>query len=289
MKTFAIILTILALGAAIYTAVYMPLTWFVVFAFSSLLYGFISPVIAARKLFFLATEAPHMALFSVVLGIVVYKTTSLLNEFLWALIISIILINVVGHLIRAGVDPDVATSVMVSLTASGSVVATYYVLTFYSVQYNLWAFILGDPLLVTSQEALQLTIVAVASALATLYMYMFGVYMGVDLDHTKLSARNIWLYDTAIYTLLGISSVALLKIVGFVLEHVLLTLPAIIASNVSSSSREALYTSVASAVASSFLGLLLSTKVNIAPAGGIGFITLSIYLIARVLSVKSHA
>ncbi|MEM3936052.1 MAG: metal ABC transporter permease, partial [Ignisphaera sp.] len=259
------------------------------FAFSSLLYGFISPVIAARRLFFLATEAPHMALFSVVLGIVVYKTTNLLNEFLWALIISIILINVVGHLIRAGVDPDVATSVMVSLTASGSVVATYYVLTFYSVQYNLWAFILGDPLLVTSQEALQLTIIAVASALATVYLYMFGVYMGVDLDHTKLSARNIWLYDTAIYTLLGISSVALLKIVGFVLEHVLLTLPAIIASTVSSSSREALHTSVVSAVASSFLGLLLSTKLNIAPAGGIGFITLSIYLIARVLSAKKHA
>ncbi|MEM1608390.1 MAG: metal ABC transporter permease [Ignisphaera sp.] len=289
MKAFAIVLTILALGAAIYTAIYMPLTWFMVFAFSSLLYGFISPVIAARRLFFLATEAPHMALFSVVLGIVVYKTTNLLNEFLWALIISIILINVVGHLIRAGVDPDVATSVMVSLTASGSVVAIYYVLTFYSVQYNLWAFILGDPLLVTSQEALQLTIIAVASALATVYLYMFGIYMGVDLDHAKLSARNIWLYDTAIYTLLGISSVALLKIVGFVLEHVLLTLPAIIASAVSSSSREALHTSVVSAVASSFLGLLLSTKLNIAPAGGIGFITLSIYLIARVLSAKKHA
>ncbi|MDK6028945.1 metal ABC transporter permease [Ignisphaera sp. 4213-co] len=289
MKTMGVILTVLAIALAIYTAIYMPLTWFLVFTFSSLLYGFVSPVIASRKLFFLATEAPHASLFSVVMGILIYKLTNVLNEFLWALIISIILINFVGYFIRAGTDPDVATSIVISLTASGSVVATYYVLTMYSVQYNLWSYILGDPLLVTSREAYQLVVITIVVVIATIYLYMISIYMGIDIDYAKLSTKNIWLYDTAFYIILGVSSVALLKIVGFVLEHILLTLPAIIAANIASSAREAMHISVLSSVTSSLLGLLLSIRVNIAPAGAIGFIILLIYIIAKIVSVRRSA
>jgi ABC-type Mn2+/Zn2+ transport system permease subunit len=83
--------------------------------------------------------------------------------------------------------------------------------------------------------------------------------------------------------MLAIASVALLRFVGFILEHVLLSLPAVIASNMVSSSREAMLVSVLSSINSSIIGLIVAVKLNIAPAASIGFITLVLYTVSLVM------
>ena len=280
---------VLALAVLIiYIYISMPITWLLVFVSTALLYGSLSPSIASRRLFFLSTASSHMALFAVALGIIMYRVSGLLNEFVWAVALAVVTINVVGYMIRCGVDPDVATSIAVALSASGSVVATYYVLTAYSIQYNLWSIILGDPLLTKLSDAVAISVISVAVSLIAVSMHKHNVYFGIDPDYVKLSTSKIALYDTVFYTALAVASVALLKAVGFILEHILLTLPAIIASNIASSSREALLLSILVSVASSLLGLVASVYLNIAPASGIGFIILGIYIATQILRLFRH-
>jgi len=279
-KHMMVMLTLIALLLLLYTYFTLPFEWLAVFTLTALLYGVLSPSIAARRLFFLATEAPHMSLFAIALGILLYRYTLVFNEFIWAVAVGVVLINSVGHLVRLGVDPDVATSVFVSLSASGSVSATYYILSRYSVQYNLWAVILGDPLLATQQEVLILAAVALAVIVLSALLYNINVYMGSDLDHVRLTLSALWLYDIAFYTILAVASVVLLKFVGFILEHVLLSLPAIIASNIASSSRETMLVSVLVSLNSSIIGLVTAVKLNIAPAASVGITALLLYIIS---------
>jgi len=278
-----VVLALVAILTSLYTYFAVPFEWLAILILTALLYGVLSPSIAARRLFFLATEAPHMSLFAIALGILIYRTIFMFNEFVWAVIVGVILVNSVGHIIDLGVDPDVATSVFVSFSAAGSVMATYYVLSKYSIQYNLWAVILGDPLLATQQDVLTLAVIALAVVILGVLLYDVNVYMGSDFDHVKLSLSKLWLYDTVFYTMLAIASVALLRFVGFILEHVLLSLPAVIASNMVSSSREAMLVSVLSSINSSIIGLIVAVKLNIAPAASIGFITLVLYIVSLVM------
>ena len=285
-----ILLTLLgvAILSTIYTALTQPLIWLEVFLLIALIYGALSPYIVARRLLFLVTASSHAALFSIAIGIIIFEFSHVLSEFVWAVIVSIILINIVGHLMRLGIDPDVATAVFVALTSASSVAAMYYVLQMYSRSYNLWAYMIGDPLLATEKDVIVLSIMAVIIVLPLWLLHDISIYMGVDYDHVRLSLSRLWIYDSLFFTMIALASVTLLKFSGFILEHILFSLPAIIASTISSSSREALALSILSAIDSSLLGLIMSAHLNLAPAAGIGFIVLLLYTIAMVLRRFNH-
>lgn len=278
-----------ALSALLCVAARLPPVWLTVFVCAALLYGSVSPIVAARRLLFLAVEAPHTALLSVTVGVLAHKATGLFNELAWALVLSVAILNAVGHLVRSGVDPDVATAVLVASSTSGSVAALHYVLSHYGAQYNPWSFILGDPLLATAEEAVELALITAVTAPVTVALYKVSVYAGADPDHTKLSVGGLWLYDAMLYTVLALSSVALLRVVGFILEHVLLTLPAVVAMSVASSAGEALAVSALSSISASLLGLALSKWLDAPPASAVGLFMLALYVISRAWAGRRHA
>ncbi|MEM4620202.1 MAG: metal ABC transporter permease, partial [Desulfurococcaceae archaeon] len=106
--------------------------------------------------------------------------------------------------------------------------------------------------------------------------------ISIDIVSTRLSGVNIVVYDLIAYTLIGIGVVGLLKIVGYILEHVLILIPSSIATIVSKSAREALILSILLALNSSLIGLHLSILLNLPPSGLIGFVLLVIYLASMV-------
>ncbi|ADM28404.1 ABC-3 protein [Ignisphaera aggregans DSM 17230] len=267
----------------IYMVFTTPIVWLLIFILSATIYGVLSPLIAARRFYFLATEGPHTALFAIAISIVLSRSIGIFNEFIWSIIISMILIYIVGYAIEKGVDPDIATSAMVALSSSGSVIALYHVLTRYSVSYNLWSIILGDPLLSTWNDVYLLGAVCIIAMLIAIATYSVNVYMGIDREYVKIGLSRPWIYSYALYTIVAIASVALLKIVGFVLEHVLILLPAQIAMTISESSYMVLIISIFIALLSSLLGLKISIDMNLAPSGAIGIIVLFIYLLVYIL------
>ena len=275
---------VLALATAL-MAFYVNARWVAVMVSAALAYGFLSSIVAARRLYFLAGASAHSALLAAVLALPLTAITGLLSEQGWALIVGLILMYAVGYLIYRGVEPDTATAVFVAATASASVLAIYYVLTRFPVEVELWAIIVGDPLLASKEEAIFALSVAAITVLTTLLTYREQVYVGIDREFARLTGLRVWAYDLLTFTLLALTTVGLIKVVGFVLEHVLLLLPSAIGVRLSRSSRGVLAISACSSLSASLAGLCLAILLDQSPAGVVGLILLSAY-VASLLAVR---
>lgn len=275
---------VLALVTAL-MAFYVNARWVAVMVSAALAYGFLSSIVAARRLYFLAGASAHSALLAAVLALPLTAITGLLSEQGWALIVGLVLMYAVGYLIYRGVEPDTATAVFVAATASASVLAIYYVLTRFPVEVELWAIIVGDPLLASREEAIFALSVAAITVLTTLLTYREQVYVGIDREFARLTGLRVWAYDLLTFTLLALTTVGLIKVVGFVLEHVLLLLPSAIGVRLSRSSRGVLAISACSSLSASLAGLCLAILLDQSPAGVVGLILLSAY-VASLLAVR---
>jgi len=270
-----------ALAAA--EALFLSPRWVAVVLSAALAYGFMSSIVAARRLYFLAGATAHSALLAAVLALPLAAFTGLLGEEGWALLVGLVLTYAVGYMIYRGVDPDTATAVFVAATASASVLAIYYVLTRFPLEVELWAIVVGDPLLASQHEAWLALAVAALTTAGVLLTYREQVYVGIDREFAQLSGIRVWAYDLLAFTLLALTTVGLIKVVGFVLEHVLLLLPAAIATRLSESSRDVLVASISVSVLASLVGLYLAVLLDQSPAGVVGLLLLAIYLAVLVL------
>lgn len=286
MNRTTLLLIVLNSMIMIYVFNSVPYIWVLTILFSSILYGALSPLISARKIYFLAAEAPHISLLSIALGIILTNILPILNEFSWTILISLTLIHGIGLAIKRGLDPDIVTSAAIAFSASCSVIAVSYVLSRYSIRYNLWSIMLGDPLLTTMEDLYILISISVIVLYVTIYIYRVNVYLGIDADYVKLHGVNTLFYDLALFTVIGIASIILLKLIGFVLEHVLLLLPSIMAINITESSNQVFVISILLSVFISMTGLAISIHLNVAPAGSIGLIAFLFYTTSHILRAK---
>lgn len=265
-------------------AIPLDLRWLVVMVAAALAYGALSPLIAARRLYFLAGASPHAALLAAVAAIPASRLLGILDEYTWAVLAGLILAYIVGYMIYKGVDSDTATAVFVAFTASASVMAIYYVLTSFPMESNVWAMIVGDPLLASWSDAIYATAIAAVVLALTLLTHRENVCLGVDRDGARLSGVRVEVYDWLVFTLLALTTVALIRIVGFVLEHVLILLPSAIAVTIAGSARNALLISLTVSLAASLAGLYAAVVLNQAPAAAAGLLLTAVYAVG--LAVK---
>ncbi|GAB6147820.1 metal ABC transporter permease [Stetteria hydrogenophila] len=290
MRTRELTLLLVAAGVAGYIAEARvnPL-WAAALVAAGVGFGFLSPIVAARRMGFLSAAAAHSALLAAAIAFILLG--SLQSAAPAATVIGVLLIYLAGYLVYKGYDVEVVTYLFVGFTAAASVIALYYASTMSS-GYKLSSLILGDPLLATRGEAYYSLAIAGFVALVSLASYEAQVYIGVDREDARLTMGRLWLYDLAFFTMLGVASVGLIRISGFILEHVLILVPAAIAASAASSMSEALALSVASAIAASGLGGVLAIILDISPSGAIGLTLIVIYALivlakkTRVVGIK---
>lgn len=263
------------------------LKWLLVSASSALSFGALSTLIAARRLYFLAGTLPHASLLSSILSVILLSGYDAYHQQLAMIAIGVVLTYSVSYLIHRGVDSDVAVSVFLAGSSSLSVVLIFYLLTSYELEANLWALVVGDPLLVEWPEVLQTSVVGLLAVTAVVLTYKRQVLIGVDRDHARTLGVRVSFYDWVAYSTLALVMVGLVRIVGFVLEHVLALLPAALAMLVARSSSVILPLSVSLSVAASLLGLTLSILFNYAPSGLTGLLLTVIY-VATLLLVRGR-
>jgi ABC-type Mn2+/Zn2+ transport system permease subunit len=187
----------------------------------------------------------------------------------------------VGYAIHRGVDHDIATSIATAGSVSASVMVMYIALRMFRVSYSLWSLILGDPLLVTHRDIYVLAMLTFVVVVVSIAIYEAVIYMGIDRDtSTLIYGRMVHLYDFLLFTVIGLTTLAVLKIVGYILEHVLLLLPALVAINLVEGGRKVMIASLFISTIATLLGFSLSIKLNLAPASSTGFIILAMYLIS---------
>jgi ABC-type Mn2+/Zn2+ transport system permease subunit len=254
----------------------------IVMASAALVFGLLGSLVAARRLYFLAGAAPHASLLAALTALPLAFGLGLpLSPTLAAL--GVLLVWLVGLIIYRGFDPDTATSLFVSLSASLSVILAYMIETRYALGFDLAALVFGDPLLATHSDAAAAAAVAAAVAVAVLATYREQVYIGVDREAARLTGLRVWLYDAVFFTILGLGVSVLIKAVGFVLEHVLVLVPGVIACY-APSSRDALLYAVSSSLLSAAAGLSLAIYLDISPVGATGVILFLLYLAAWLSS-----
>lgn len=257
--------------------VYLDPRWLLVMLGSALAFGSLSPLILVRRLSYFAASLPHSALFSVTIGYIASVMVGG-HPAAWAVALSLPLSALLVHFIHRGVSEDSATSAFVTFTVSGSVAAMYYVLTNYPAKVSLWSYILGDPLLVSWEDAVVAAGMGLSMFALTSKLLLSEVSIGFDSEFAATSGIRVNLRNYLLASLLTIAAVGLLKSVGFVLEHVALLMPGSAAAVVARSSREFYALSVVLSLAAGLLGLVLSVLLNIAPAAMMGFVLLVFYI-----------
>lgn len=277
---------VLLIALSVIATLFIEEKWVIVIVSSSVTFGLLAPIIAVRKLYFLAGAVPHSALLATVLAIPLAKYLCLGNEFIWSIILGVALVYSVGYAIYKGVDADTATSVFVASTASLSVIALYYVLTSFPIGTNIWAFIVGDPLLVSWSDVYITLIVAFIVAISVVFTYREHVIVGIDKDCVRLAGVKVKFYDWLLFTLLGVATITMLKIIGFVLEHVFILIPAAIAKIGSESAIDALLVSLIASLIAGLTGLYITVITGFAPAGVIGLVLFAIYLLLLIIKIS---
>ena len=272
------IIMIIFLAESALLAYLTNIVWFLVMSSAAIAYGALSAIIAARRLFFLAGASAHSALLAAVIAIPIAETLRLGNQQLWSIVVGILLTYTVGYMINRGIKSDIATAVFVSATASISVLAIYYVLTSYPLESDIWAIIVGDPLLTRWSDALYSIVIALVILATVLITFREQVCIGTERGCVALTGLNIKLYDLIFFTILGLATVALIKTVGFVLEHVLMLLPASIAVTTCKGSLNVILTSIYVSIISSLLALYIGILINQSPAAIAGIMLLAVYL-----------
>lgn len=288
MNRRTILFTILVLSIThglLLSYIYNPV-WVVILASSAVAYGALSTLVAARRLYFLAGASPHAALFAVILSLPLSAALGMGTEIIWSIVIGVLLIHIAGYAIHRGIDSDIATSVFVASTASGSVLAGYYVLTRYPVEFDIASLIIGDPLLTSLNDIIFASIIASVTFLGVYLTYREQISLGIDRDSAYLSGMSVKVYDLLIFTLLGVVAIGMLRIVGYILEHILILLPSSIALTTAKTMNEALEISIVTALTASLIGLHTGIIFNLSPAGLTGLILLIYYVISLMFSSK---
>ncbi len=255
----------------------LALKWVLAVTAAALGFSSVSVLVAVRRLYFLAAGLSHAALLAAVASIPLYALLGGSMD-LWSLAVMIAVTMVFAILERRRVDPQVASAVFVSFTASLSVIVMYYVLINYPYTADLWAYILGDPLLANWRTIFLALALAGLSTAVTILTFWEHLCIGIDRDSVRLAGLKVDIYEYLLLVLLAIITAGLLRLVGFVLAHVYVLLPGAIATTVAGRASAIIPLAVGVAIASGLAGLAIAVIVNLAPSGVIGMIMLFAYI-----------
>ncbi|RLG36378.1 MAG: metal ABC transporter permease [Candidatus Alkanophagales archaeon] len=231
----------------------------------------ISTFVVLRGLSFMGAGVAHAALGGI--GLAVFVGVSPL---LGALLFALLLAFVAGYAGQKGSAKrmDVAIGVFF---AFGMALGVLFIslLKEYAVQF--WALIFGDILAVSDFDlTLMAALAVVVIAAVTLFFREFQA-ITFDFEAALASGINATFYHYFMLTLIALSVVVALKCVGVLLVFAMLTAPAAAAYELSKTLRGMLLLSIAFALVSSILGLLISFYVPFATSALIVIILSAIF------------
>ncbi|MEM4490349.1 MAG: metal ABC transporter permease [Desulfurococcaceae archaeon] len=248
------------------------------FMLMGLVMSTISIIVYYRKLEFLTAESVHISLFAVTLSYILNFYFNL-PIFIPAIMFGLLIIYLSLYMVHRGLGQEKASAVIVSSTSALSVISIYYVLTTIPAQYSLSSIMLGDPLLLTRSDSLLAIFFSVALFFVVMIFLKEIIETSIDPVSASLTGIRVRFYDLVTYTAIGLSSIVFLRLAGYVMEHVLMLLPAIASTFYSSSSREHVVNTLLLGVSASAAGFAASIYLNTAPTGLTGIIILITFII----------
>ncbi|MEB3860443.1 MAG: metal ABC transporter permease [Desulfurococcales archaeon] len=277
-KGFTVIALSSIIAAALLSLRY-PASWAIGMGLAGAAYGALSSILHARGLLFVAGASPHVALASAGISslIVMDAGTAWL---VLSLAIGVSIIMAAGYMIERGFNADDAAAFMASLSSTAAVLALYRLS---AIGGDVAGLIIGDPLLVGVGELVVLSLSTLAIIIALAVGGWRMIYIGMMREESLLGPTKSLAWSMILYLVLGLATVGMLRIVGYVLEHVLLLLPGIIASQAVSGWRRGLAASAIIGLSASITGLIVAVNFDVSPSGASGAILVLLFLMAHVI------
>lgn len=234
--------------------------------------GIIGTYVVCRRLVFLSGGITHASFGGI--GMAYYFGA---NPLLGALIFSILSAwGIETFTSRKQIREDSAIGLIWSLGMAIGIIFIYLTPGYAP---NLMSFLFGNILSVTSTDIVWMAIVDAVILLIFTTMYRPILYVAFDREYARSQNFPTHIISYLMATLVAITIVISIRVVGIVLLISLLTIPAVIGNLISKSfSRILVYGSVIAAL-SAFAGLYISYKTNI-PSGASTIFVLTLTLIA---------
>ena len=145
----------------------------------------------------------------------------------------------------------------------------------------------GNMLLIDSGKLAVMAAVSASVLAAVMFFYRDFRIMTFDRVHAKVSGMNVAALDLLLHVLIAVTCVMVANVVGIVMIIALMTVPAAIGSIVSRGMAGTMAAGVVSALAMSFLGLLLSLAMDTPPGATVVLVLGASF--AAVLAVRRLA
>jgi len=245
------------------------------------LIAFVSATIGSFSVFrgstFFVSGIAHGALAGAALGIFISLSFFAADPLIVALIFSVFIALAIGYASYKKENVDIAIGVMFAFSMSLAVLFLSMIREYASVA---WGLIIGDVLLLSSQDINILMISVLTVLIIFLLFYRRILYVIFDPESAEASGLHIMVYETLLFVLIAVGVVALLKCVGAILVYALLVVPAASSRRLSNSIEATILGAFVISIISGLGGIFLSLYMNVAPSALAGLIASSIYAIS---------
>jgi len=235
--------------------------------------GVLGFFVVLRRLAFIGVGISHSALGGVALGLLL-GVSPLLTGGAFALVVALG-IALAGS--RSGLGRDTVIGVFFSgAMAFGVVLAS----AGHGVQQELFGYLFGNVLAVTSRELAGLAVGGVSVVAALLALLRPQLFLAFDEEIARAYGQRVQALDMALLALLAATIVIGVRLVGVLLIEALLVVPAAAAALLARHYRAQLALSVALALISALGGLALAWQLDVAPGGMVALTAVALFFAA---------
>ncbi|MBW1840281.1 MAG: metal ABC transporter permease [Deltaproteobacteria bacterium] len=247
----------------------------------SLVLAVVSFFVVLRRFSFIGVGVAHSAFGGVALGALLG-----ISPTITAIGFAVIVANAIGYISKQGkLSTDTAIGIFFSLSMALGVIFIGM-----SDQYNvdLFGYLFGNILAITREDVI---VIAVLGGLVLVSIYMFFkelLFIAYDSEVALVSGMPVAFLDHFFLTILALSVVISIKIVGIVLVSALLVIPGAAASQITDRYISMILVSVAVALASTIGGLVISYYADLSSGATIVTLASAIFFVTfiagRILS-----
>lgn len=286
-KTWSLLLllTVLSSIVIVFRTGYLGLLWITNLASAALALSTLSPISISKRATYLTATMPHISLFSASIAAILSLYTRI-DIYILATITNLSIVLMYQYLVDKGIDQEIVTSIILSLTTSMSVLSLYFLYRNVGYTGEISALFLGEPLLISRNKALLSLMIAILTFFSIFTTWKEQVTLGVDKEYAYTAGLRSRVYEYVFYVLLAISGIIYLRTVGYILLHVLLLMPGSIAILGVSNLRHLLIASISFTLFATSLSLLTSLYLNLSPVGLIGLFMLTLYIALKIVKLR---
>lgn len=240
--------------------------------------GIAGTYIVTRRLVFLSGGITHSSFGGI--GLAYYLGMNPIVGAAVFAVLSAVSIEYIG--VRGRVREDSAIGILWSL---GMAIGIIFVFLTPGYAPNLMSFLFGNILLVTVENIIWLGVFDLLLVALLGLMYRVVIYTALDREYAATQRINVRVVNLIMLTVVSLSIVLNIKVVGIVLLVSLLTLPAVTANMLTGSYKRITMLATGMAIMATLMGLYVSYIINV-PAGASSVVILAaVFFVVKVLRV----